>query len=927
MQKFNIYQFLQFVCVAASLLVSGCGDFNDENLAGGEAEHLTLQLSIAGASTRGEAQINGQGSENVFNSLDLFFYKEVGANSGNYGDDDTPAIFHHHAETYEETNKVELSLNGFEDLAQNRGSRYKVIAIANCAEADIDDLSHTSVNELKALKTRADAEYNASNGATRAFRYKAAPEDFVMTTFDDTNNIIKFDDNNYASGKLTFRRVAAKIRLALDVTEEIVENNEKWEPKTDEIRLFISNGVRTARLDGGDAELQDPFFAGSTDDEYKDDEYKAYLEASDYYSIMTSGSRQTQDFQYSREVVKSGAATDLTGRVDSDDYPYFNNIPYYTYPNSWTVSPVDPHQTKLTIVVPWHKADGDTDTYKPTYYVVPVVKTDESGVGNIVSNAYYYLRAYIGMMGSVTPETPVEIDVQSQIAEWGTADETGADIREIRFLEVNQKYYELNNTPSVDIPFNSTHDCSLKNVNITYYTYTAGTGVEAAAVNGGRNFSGGANATKISSEDNNYKFECVLDNLSKTIHFKQEFNPKNYSRYEVKITICHDDDPTNGEYEKIIEVTSYPAIYVTVENHDVRPNALDDNGGWILVNGYGSSSDNTGALGPVSNHSGDSHVMLTLTVTNLNEAEKIQWVIDDPRTNFINNELDDVSMQSDLGNHFTTWTNGNYGGPYNGLRYGGGSSGDRWDPWGKYDMMTIWEWYDDTWADWTIDYVDETGSTATWNAKDDKMRTLKYYYPASELPEKGNVIGPKITFVSGYAFSADKLEHDRARRRCATYQQYGYPAGRWRLPTIAEMQLLKRLAKTENKVKDVFGGSDNWSSQGVVNTNGVFTGDGTGYVRCVYDSWYWERYDKNGKTMNRIPEGSTTVRTERSSANVTPTKTATVNDNWKIFVWGDRPKENPQPESEIQTQSTRSASGRSPEVERFLNEWQGVHSH
>ena len=86
-----------------------------------------------------------------------------------------------------------------------------------------------------------------------------------------------------------------------------------------------------------------------------------------------------------------------------------------------------------------------------------------------------------------------------------------------------------------------------------------------------------------------------------------------------------------------------------------------------------------------------------------------------------------------------------------------------------------------------------------------------------------------------------------AARRCASYQEHGFPAGRWRLPTTAEILYiveLQRLGKIETLFfdnKTYLSATDRIAVDG--NNNYTLTkgypDSGTASVRCVYDDWYW----------------------------------------------------------------------------------------
>ena len=86
------------------------------------------------------------------------------------------------------------------------------------------------------------------------------------------------------------------------------------------------------------------------------------------------------------------------------------------------------------------------------------------------------------------------------------------------------------------------------------------------------------------------------------------------------------------------------------------------------------------------------------------------------------------------------------------------------------------------------------------------------------------------------------MDYEDAEKRCAAYQEDGYPAGRWRVPTRAEVKYIIQLSGWGIIPVLFNNGSDYWSAHGVVENNyGTFSDVNTdeAYVRCVYDTWYW----------------------------------------------------------------------------------------
>ena len=166
-----------------------------------------------------------------------------------------------------------------------------------------------------------------------------------------------------------------------------------------------------------------------------------------------------------------------------------------------------------------------------------------------------------------------------------------------------------------------------------------------------------------------------------------------------------------------------------------------------------------------------------------------------------------------------------------------------------------------------------------------------------------NVIAPKIRIASSWGQTSPVPNYDRAEERCASYQENGYPAGRWRIPTVAEIDFLVRLSTYNhiptlfNSVKydrynnryrrvgtfyvaywangaiyagkpyvddghsspyverDELSSGGTWYYQGSSGGYGSFSSmtDGSDYfrnpVRCVYDEWYWgdQKYGNNGQ--------------------------------------------------------------------------------
>jgi len=135
---------------------------------------------------------------------------------------------------------------------------------------------------------------------------------------------------------------------------------------------------------------------------------------------------------------------------------------------------------------------------------------------------------------------------------------------------------------------------------------------------------------------------------------------------------------------------------------------------------------------------------------------------------------------------------------------------------------------------------------------DNNNKRLQYYYPTSSSETYENYISPKFRICSAYGrLGSVSLTRETVVNRCASYQEDGYPAGRWRVPTSAELEFMGKLC-AEGKIPALYtNGNKYWSASSCytysTNNGGTITktSSSTAYVRCVYDEWYWtDKCDK-----------------------------------------------------------------------------------
>ena len=149
--------------------------------------------------------------------------------------------------------------------------------------------------------------------------------------------------------------------------------------------------------------------------------------------------------------------------------------------------------------------------------------------------------------------------------------------------------------------------------------------------------------------------------------------------------------------------------------------------------------------------------------------------------------------------------------------------------------------------------------SATPSTLNSGIADLDNYKPAAENTQ--DIIAPVFRIASSYG-KTQNMTYEGAQKRCAAYQENGYPAGRWRLPTQAEIEYLMTLSNA-NKIPTLFDPEPTagyWAggkifmirtnagvlqfvdANGTTPNNKSYTIGGTTYnvwARCVYDEWFW----------------------------------------------------------------------------------------
>lgn len=140
------------------------------------------------------------------------------------------------------------------------------------------------------------------------------------------------------------------------------------------------------------------------------------------------------------------------------------------------------------------------------------------------------------------------------------------------------------------------------------------------------------------------------------------------------------------------------------------------------------------------------------------------------------------------------------------------------------------------------------GDTRQTAANNLGINGLTNYFPTQQQNSGIYMLSPNFIVASSYGKTVS-VTYSNAQKRCASYQEDGYPAGRWRIPTEGEIMFAVGLSN--NQVFPKLFNGQYWAASGRVysQSSNSFSTASSSSVRCVYDIWYWgEEHQANGFT-------------------------------------------------------------------------------
>lgn len=824
--------------VLMAMLSVACSEdlYTDDGDFVGEKGYITLRFVMPRADVQ-ETRATSHGddllNENVINFVDLYFYPTGKSNEN--------------AVIVEENHSVILDTSGGDttylvkvrtgDIHMNslfgptQNGSCEVYAIANSsAESPAKSTALDSVR-LRVLRHNFGAQLVQSY-----FIMQSNPEKLATVTLKD----------GAATGTIPMTRVAAKLQLYLNVPDTLHVNSDDgsgfavWKADREHMSIEFDNGLMDYTLNGKDTSHPDSSFYNSMQ-----------LDMSKYTSIT----KNTVSYDYS-------------------------HTPVYSYPYTW--QQMDAHLPTFIIAVPWSKLNPDNRTYGPpqiTYYQLhPNLSS-----GELQSNYFYRMYMKIESVGSTDNTTPIDITPSGyRIQPWGevklnTPKDVTGEFYRYTYLVVDPTSVVLNNTSTTTLHYSSssalTKDTKITKVEynsyetpgqVTHHTLTAD------------------DLAKLTTN----RYELDYTSTPGQIRFTHNVDDGTYAAKTITIQVANDD----GLME-LVTITQYPAIYMhtfdgdnafvdgyfshvadpSMKNTTSNSSVDDDYTGYRSVN-YGTTTiynrygrtigdyhydgvatgftvpygsmvlDLTSTAQDAQGNRITQKSITEITVTSFNRSNAhysvggstLYYKIGDPRVaaGYSSNDLEPyLTTQTRLGSGYYRYSNG--------YRY-------VYSPTNYYNTSTT------SWA----------------NASSIKK--------ASESDAVQTIIAPQFFISSGWN-SSTSVSFENAQKRAATYQEAGYSAGRWRLPTEAEIMFITARQR-EGVIPTLFGSNaPYWAASGRVYFDGAFydadhvrstngssyvsggyvyasglSGNGTAYMRFAYDTWYWG--DKPGAVSSYHPE-------------------------------------------------------------------------
>lgn len=507
--------------------------------------------------------------------------------------------------------------------------------------------------------------------------------------------------------------------------------------------------------------------------------------------------------------VKSTAAADA-------DFPWKTD-PTYVYPQRWEyASKVSPTvEPTIKLILPWKRlsdeVNGVTYTQKQFYYKIIIPEDAREAEGdvtflrNFVRNNWYNFKMDVGMLGSETDGEAILLEGTYFVMDWQDKDivQKQASIGKARFLSIEPKEHTLYNENTLDMLYTSSHPVAL----------------------------------------NTTKGGTTLDITATKIYYGSNNAGTSYGGGTIRTAGANHPDYSNGQ--KYIEYSA------------AQRKALNDGNDWVAVNG-----DYVTLTHALNNDISANEYLDTAPYIirfNLYHADHNNDALYKQPVKIIQYPAIYITNETSNGYVFVNgYTSGNtaYTQANNrGTNLGGIAARNEIDDSGGNTNPRLYSIHV-TVLPGGSEYMiadPRTDGTEAVITEPSGLNDGTNYRPAAT--DARNLIAPEFKIASSYG-KTDAMAYGAAQSRCASYQEYGYPAGRWRLPTMAEVMFMINLS-SKKIIPELFTPDDSvndggyWCADGVVfplndgtieyrtAAQAANIHSGNHWPRCVYDEWYW----------------------------------------------------------------------------------------
>lgn len=751
-----------YIAIASMLAAASCTvDVTDPGLGEVSGEGLILTISCTDPETRAEKDGEDAYNENCIDKIDYFLYPNSGV--------DGEAPVHGTIEPNvvgRYVTSIAMSASDVEKLFPGAATTCQALVVVNY----YGDYASTKVADILATKLPA-ADFISS----------VAQERFVMISRNDAGQagtvpitLESKKKTTVARGEVKVRRVASKMTVAIHVNNEASRTRtiglgskrtevyeETWVPDTNNIEIALKNVNKYAVLDG--TPTITPLSAADT--------VKASLVSYPYTHDggrkMTNVKESAKYYDYELGADGNYSSVEKTGTFTVSE-------PFYSYPWMWGYK--RGNEPSYKIKLPWTRKSGvstiiDSTTNTKTegnnfgeltkvyYYKFNPAFIFKGDTVSIGSNYWYKFFVYIGILGNENEEGAVSVTGTYYVVDWKDAAKD-VQITTSRYLNVFEKHKVTYNSEKESISYKTSDPCEIVNLTVSHPDFSKNTeSVEYEVQNS-------SNASTISR----YLTLETDANGNPVIHFHHALKAMttgstdyDVAPYTITFTIRHSDDP---RYSETLTIVQYPSIIITLPSTGRTTASKNDE---TFVNGFNKGNDAydyiylrynwyyNNSLGSVVSvldevDGNGNPNMYIIKTTVLDESSA--YMLGDPRSTTVDN---------DLGNSFSS--NGN----------------------------------------WSASAPSVQGGN----------RRISYYHPTIEDGSADNIIAPEFRIASSFGATTG-LTYLGAKERCASYQEFGYPAGRWRLMTVAEASYIAQLS-SDGKIPTLLSKNRNyWIAGGYV---------------------------------------------------------------------------------------------------------------